>query len=176
MKAAGLYVPADLYDANGLLAVDDDHPLAPLRFKRSCAVRALFVATPERPGICPWCGRGDVPARCRYHRSCAIEVGVRTSPSFARNEVMRRDGGVCSMCGRDRIWWLADHVVPMWQGGGCCGLANLRTLCNVCNEKVTSRSAAERAAKRRQKAWERKRRLAAGRPGEQLGLPAAFSP
>lgn len=42
--------------------------------------------------------------------------------------------------------WHADHIVPVWQGGGECGLDNMRTLCVCCHADVTARQATERAA------------------------------
>jgi hypothetical protein len=34
--------------------------------------------------------------------------------------------------------WEADHIVPVVEGGGLCGLENYRTLCSVCHKKVTA--------------------------------------
>ncbi len=33
--------------------------------------------------------------------------------------------------------WDADHIIPVKDGGGMCGLENLRTLCIACHKKVT---------------------------------------
>ena len=33
--------------------------------------------------------------------------------------------------------WQADHVVPVAEGGGACGLENLRTLCVWCHSRET---------------------------------------
>jgi len=33
--------------------------------------------------------------------------------------------------------WEADHVVPVAEGGGACGLENLRTLCKRCHGRET---------------------------------------
>lgn len=33
--------------------------------------------------------------------------------------------------------WDADHIVPVKEGGGQCGLDNIRTLCIPCHKKVT---------------------------------------
>ncbi|BFZ17035.1 hypothetical protein BsWGS_20074 [Bradybaena similaris] len=46
-------------------------------------------------------------------------------------------------------FWHADHILPVWQGGGMCDLDNLRTLCTPCHTKVTSRQANQRAAVRK---------------------------
>ena len=33
--------------------------------------------------------------------------------------------------------WDADHIIPVKEGGGQCGLENIRTLCFVCHKEVT---------------------------------------
>lgn len=39
-----------------------------------------------------------------------------------------------------RTLWHADHIVPVKDGGGLCGLDNLRTLCVACHKDVTKKS------------------------------------
>ena len=36
--------------------------------------------------------------------------------------------------------WDRDHIIPVKNGGGNCGLDNLRTLCIKCHKKVTKES------------------------------------
>lgn len=50
-----------------------------------------------------------------------------------------------------RTWWEADHIKPVCQGGGECGLENYRTLCYRCHRKVTAKLAKDRAEERRKK-------------------------
>lgn len=38
----------------------------------------------------------------------------------------------------DRRLWEMDHTVPVVEGGGSCGLDNLRTLCWRCHKSVTA--------------------------------------
>ena len=45
--------------------------------------------------------------------------------------------------------WDADHIVPVVEGGGLCGLENYRSLCHPCHKKVTAELAARRAKKKR---------------------------
>jgi 5-methylcytosine-specific restriction enzyme A len=45
--------------------------------------------------------------------------------------------------------WEADHIVPVVEGGGCCGLDGIRTLCRWCHLEVTAELAARRAERRR---------------------------
>lgn len=33
--------------------------------------------------------------------------------------------------------WDADHIIPVKEGGGCCGLDNMRTLCIKCHKLIT---------------------------------------
>lgn len=46
--------------------------------------------------------------------------------------------------------WEADHIVPVVEGGGQCGLENYRTLCLACHREQTAALAARRAAARRE--------------------------
>ena len=131
---------------------------------------------PRIEGKCAWC-KGPVPTRRRKYCSeeCANEVWIRTNPSVARYHVEKRDQGVCSRCGCDTMklerilrkvnwmvsnWarramgftgvalWEMDHINPVEDGGGMCGLENLRTLCRPCHVEVTAQS-------RKDKAWRR---------------------
>lgn len=41
--------------------------------------------------------------------------------------------------------WEADHITPVVEGGGECGLENLRTLCRPCHRQATAELARRRA-------------------------------
>ncbi|KAL1531695.1 DNA helicase [Salvia divinorum] len=45
--------------------------------------------------------------------------------------------------------WHADHIIPVYKGGGECKLENLRTLCIACHADVTSAQCAERRIARK---------------------------
>jgi 5-methylcytosine-specific restriction endonuclease McrA len=71
------------------------------------------------------------------------EWRIRTDPSFVRKKVFARDRGVCAICMVDTtikygIDWQADHIVPVVEGGGECGIDNYRTLCTPCHKAVTA--------------------------------------
>lgn len=38
-----------------------------------------------------------------------------------------------------RNYWDADHIVPVSEGGGECGLDNYRTLCQPCHKRETAK-------------------------------------
>lgn len=143
-----------------------------LRFKRYLEPTDL----PNRPvGHCRWCGERLKSAEFSWcSKGCFLEYGIRSSHRIMLNNVYKRDGGICCLCGIDTseiynimlfiyktpeefvlqgkqggwgIWhtstpvarfWEADHIVPVSEGGGCCGLNNLRTLCIPCHKKETS--------------------------------------
>ncbi|KAF8408173.1 hypothetical protein HHK36_007315 [Tetracentron sinense] len=44
--------------------------------------------------------------------------------------------------------WHADHIVPVYRGGGECRLENMRTLCVACHAEVTAAQCAERRSTR----------------------------
>ncbi|XP_076954030.1 uncharacterized protein LOC143628281 [Bidens hawaiensis] len=44
--------------------------------------------------------------------------------------------------------WHADHIVPVYRGGGECRLENMRTLCIACHAEVTAAQCAERRLER----------------------------
>jgi len=124
--------------------------------------------------ICRWC-RTPVqrPRRTFCSDACVHEWKVRSSPWYVRQQVKKRDKGTCRLCGFNvvkahREWtrskppasdravrkawravrprWEADHIVPVADGGGECGLENYRLLCRPCHVKVTLEWRAERRA------------------------------
>ncbi len=104
----------------------------------------------------------DGPLPKRRSSYCCDAHWVMNTPSMIRDEVERRDKGICAGCGcqcRYR-WmsrlrntdgqptypkeavrllpsWQADHIVPVAEGGGLCGVENMRTLCKTCHRRVT---------------------------------------
>jgi 5-methylcytosine-specific restriction endonuclease McrA len=93
------------------------------------------------------------------------EHKLRSDPGYLREEVFKRDRGVCAECGLDteklrrrfrrltrserrkeaaslglnpsRALWHADHIVAVVEGGGECDLDNMRTLCIPCHKQAT---------------------------------------
>jgi 5-methylcytosine-specific restriction endonuclease McrA len=92
------------------------------------------------------------------------EWKIRSDPGYVRRQVWLRDSGSCRACGFDlksaerrwkrekpprenraarRRWrstrprWEADHILPVADGGGECGLENYRLLCRGCHAAVT---------------------------------------
>jgi len=133
---------------------------------------------PNGERYCRYCGQ-QVPKGRRTWCSdeCVDEASIRCNPSHAAYRVGQRDKGVCAICGVDtkilkkrairergeflaemmdrgfpdvwREWWEADHIIPVSEGGGHCGLENYRTLCVPCHKSETAKLR-KRLAKRNQ--------------------------
>jgi 5-methylcytosine-specific restriction endonuclease McrA len=147
--------------------------------RRTCVVTAEQWGKPERNAlgepICRWC-RGIVrpPRRTFCSDACVHEWKIRSSPWYVRQQIKKRDKGICQICGFNvlqahrqwtrskppvsdraarRAWrtarprWEADHIIPVADGGGECGLENYRLLCRPCHVSVTLAWRAERSQK-----------------------------
>lgn len=121
--------------------------------------------------LCRWCGK-ECPSKQRTFCSgkratfdratgaikepgtgCVHEHCLRSQPGYARRLVWARDQGKCAGCGAvcedAGDAWQADHILPVVEGGGGCGLENLRTLCTACHKDETAALARRRAGARR---------------------------
>lgn len=110
---------------------------------------------------CRRCG-GEIPEGGRRRTFCSAECvhewKLRTDPNYVRLKVFERDKGICALCGLDtqtlaplNRWgrtpgargtghlWQADHIVPVVEGGGECGLDGFRTLCTACHKSETAK-------------------------------------
>lgn len=152
--------------------------------RRHMTVRDFPSLKDENGGrLCRWCRQPVTPPRrTMCSAECVHEMELRTNKNYLRSQVLKRDKGVCALCGFDaekmkrildhavtaycktngiqfRAWhhfmiaaigllvrldwrigksnWEADHILPVSEGGGGCGLENLRTLCIPCHKEVT---------------------------------------
>lgn len=102
-------------------------------------------------GVCAGCGRDTEALRKR------LELWFRALTARDPLEQYRRREGSTwrlkwevRLKWRDRHLWEMDHVVPVVEGGGGCGLDNLRTLCRPCHKRATAELATRRAELRKQ--------------------------
>jgi len=126
---------------------------------------------PNGRALCRYCST-EVPSNRRTFCSetCVSEWKIRSQPGYAKQLVKQRDDGICQICRKDcfegyrgsrahkRIKGLLrlfdmDHTIPVVEGGGSCGLDNLRTLCRPCHLIVTAQLAARRAFRRKSLKW-----------------------
>lgn len=146
--------------------------------RRTCVVTAEQWGKPERNSdgepICRWChGLIAPPRRTFCSDGCVHEWKIRSSPWYVRQQIKKRDKGICQICGFNviqahRAWtrakppvtdrparkawrearprWEADHIVPVADGGGECGLENYRLLCRPCHVTITLTWRAQRSS------------------------------
>jgi 5-methylcytosine-specific restriction enzyme A len=94
-------------------------------------------------GICALCGfnAGAIALKLLALRKDSWRSG------FAELDLYRaelRSQGIDS----SQALWHADHIVPVSEGGGECGLENIRTLCVPCHKTRTAEQAKQRAKRR----------------------------
>ena len=89
---------------------------------------------------CPKCKRVIEDLKYEVCPVCTIPLMEREGrirpPKGVREEVFRRDGYTCQMCGAskdDGAKLELDHIIPVAQGG-TNDLNNLQTLCRECNQ------------------------------------------
>jgi 5-methylcytosine-specific restriction protein A len=134
----------------------------PRRLPRGPNGRALcrYCGVEVRPPRKTFCSGAQTTWHYRRHgeprrvrepgHGCVHEHMIRSSPGYARDQVWVRDQGKCQKCGVEDPRWECDHVVPVAEGGGSCGLENLRTLCRPHHRQETAALAKRRAEARKE--------------------------
>lgn len=85
---------------------------------------------------------GGVCAHCQ--RDCeALFRKIRVTKRALRPSRLAQLGLPAYLL-RRRRYWEVDHITPVVEGGGSCGLANLRTLCWACHKQATRELAVRR--------------------------------
>lgn len=140
------------------------------------STRRRMPGARARIAACRICG-DPIPAGRRTECSdrCAAEARIRRSPEFAADLFRFKYGTRCASCGQDEALqektWLAahallqaqhlsrllkpfptfqlDHIRPVADGGGECGLENYRLMCRLCHQGVTTAWQRERARRRK---------------------------
>ncbi|KAL9962458.1 hypothetical protein ACROYT_G031562 [Oculina patagonica] len=104
-----------------------------VRVSGTAARRALFES--ER-GICQLC---QLDAHTLYQNITALNV--RDRPAFLAqtpySSLPQQTLKKMVMDPKEGMFWEADHITPVSEGGGECGLDNYRTLCVMCHRKAT---------------------------------------
>ncbi len=85
-------------------------------------------------GICALCGL-----------DCASIDNALMRLRWYANHAWRAWCGILGLPANGRSCWAADHIRPVVEGGGACGIENLRTLCWRCHAGETRALAGRRA-------------------------------
>lgn len=62
---------------------------------------------------------------------------IKGDTEVIRAQLFQLEQGYCRNCGVYSENWEADHITPVRQGGGACGLDNFQTLCADCHKEKT---------------------------------------
>ena len=84
-------------------------------------------------GVCTLCG---VDGHALYTRVLALEPAERLNALCNANWKLPRSARALDRLlqnPREGDFWQADHILAVAEGGGSCGLDNLRTLCVPCH-------------------------------------------
>lgn len=102
----------------------------------------MIIIRGEARGVCPRCGRQPILRIGYEHRAIVFELLEKLRYTAKFIERLRREPFSAPH------FWEADHIVPVVEGGGGCGLDNLRTLCIPCHRLYTA-ALAKRSVHRR---------------------------
>lgn len=110
------------------------------KFKRY--QNGLFVEflNPKVDGKCGFCGNESkkrwCSKECSNHAVTQMWI-IKGDIRVIRKQLFLVDKGACRECGEITKDWEADHILPVHQGGGACGLDNFQTLCKNCHKEKT---------------------------------------
>jgi len=85
-------------------------------------------------GVCKICG---LDAHELFRRVAALEPPMRYQELMQANFALPKKFEKLLTDPREGMFWQADHIVPVAEGGGEADLANFRTLCTMCHVKET---------------------------------------
>ena len=132
-----------------------------VRFDGSAASRSVHD---RDKGVCASCGldtdsiQHELNRIRRTHDGIVGDMASRDNPEYWAWEQPWRDErrshykALLAQWGpwysANRRYWEADHIIPVIEGGGCCGLSNYQTLCLKCHKADTASLARRRAEQR----------------------------
>ena len=163
-RTAGIYSSAAPRGPNGERLCRNCHGPMPKGIRHNCSPECskewrcktspwyLRMVLRERDrGVCVICGLDTTALKAAVNWVCEHLYKANRIRWFGHEEWWNFQKAI-GVPGR---WpgdlWDADHIVPVIEGGGECGLDNYRTLCIPCHKKETAALAAKRAKERRQK-------------------------
>lgn len=115
-------------------------------FKERCDPAHIRWKIQQRDkGVCALCGTDTEAIKKRFTELYYRAKEHARCHSFVRLMKLGRRYRLGS-CATP---WEADHIVPVVEGGGCCGLDGYRTLCIPCHKRESAALAARRAESRK---------------------------
>lgn len=113
------------------------------RYQTGLTLNQLF---PSLNGICACGCEKLLPSKKRkwFSEECVNKSYLHFAVIKGDIAVIRQclydiDFGFCRHCGSYSENWQADHIVPVFAGGGACDISNFQTLCVECHADKTLR-------------------------------------
>ena len=113
------------------------------RYQTGLKIKDLFPT--RKDGLCSCgCGKKLSGRKKRwYSKECSYKALiifyiVKGDNKAIRDILYSREKGFCRSCGVYDENWQADHIIPVYKGGGACGIENFQTLCSECHKEKTS--------------------------------------
>lgn len=103
-----------------------------LRAGSSSLIRRQLFAM--EAGVCQLCGRD---AQALFHKVKSLTPPERVQ-ELMQLGVLKHFPEAAIQRPQEHHFWQADHELPVVEGGGQCGLENLRTLCVPCHKVETA--------------------------------------
>lgn len=104
----------------------------------------LFHLYPTIDGVCCCgCGQELTGRKKRWASEECQRIAVtqyfiiKGDTQVIRRHLELRDNSICASCGNISDDWEADHIIPVYKGGGGCTLDNFQTLCKKCHKHKT---------------------------------------
>lgn len=113
------------------------------RYQKGLTLAQLYPQRDKALCACG-CGRKLIGTKKRWATKNCQELAVsnffviKGDVTIIRKELFIRDGGKCASCGAITKKWEADHIIPVFLGGGACDLENFQTLCTSCHQEKTT--------------------------------------
>jgi len=108
--------------------------------RKICSIHGVYTTK-----TCELCKKENAKAydqTARNKDSAAIYNSTRWRK--VRIHILKRDGGICQMCGKSEKSMIVDHIKEIKDGGEPYSYDNLQTLCKSCHNIKTAREAANR--------------------------------
>ena len=105
---------------------------------RSSASHIRHAVRTRDKGVCAICGLDT-----RELKKALQEFWASYGHTEFTKEARKAFGPWASAGWRGHLWD-ADHIIPVTEGGGCCGLPGFRTLCIRCHKDETAALAGRR--------------------------------
>ncbi|MDA3614671.1 HNH endonuclease [Polluticaenibacter yanchengensis] len=116
------------------------------RLQKDLKMHDLFPSIPNKCAC--GCGKSLAGKQSRWASPECSELAysefavIKGNISMIRKRLYEAQSGFCQMCGVQSDVWHADHIKPVYLGGGACDLSNFQTLCLDCHKEKTSNQGA----------------------------------